>query len=330
MGFAALENIEYLVLGTDSMFSSVLTLGIQRGLLAIPCHAMCAIFMGYYYGQAKYLKSYGDRAGCHKNLWIGFLIASGLHAFYDFCLFTEMGIFFIIFFIFVIVADVFTIIRIIKAKKENMKMYEAPQYRQYWASNPYQPYGGYTAPQYGGYSYSNATNPAQGRPAPVPIASNPSYNPGTPQQGYTPVGQGTGYKPNTVEYNSNPAQPVQAQPTTSYTPAGSQPGYSAANSGMSYNPAGSMGANPNGQSTGGAQPSYNPGNAQQGVNPNVSPQGQAPNGGQPGFNRGPVMWGAPQIRQQMIYCPVCYAVNNFNACNCNKCGASLHQLRKQQ
>ena len=146
--------------------NSAVTLGIQRGFLAIPAHAMCAIFMGYYYGNAKYQKSYGNRIAGRRNLLIGFLIASSLHAFYDFCLFTNMGIFFLLFAIFVVVADILTIIRIVKARKENEKMYEAPQYRQYWVnSNPYQPYGGYAAPVYGGYSYANASGNANGQVA---------------------------------------------------------------------------------------------------------------------------------------------------------------------
>ena len=74
MGFAAIENVIYLLSGTSGTLKGVLTLGIQRSLLAIPAHAMCAIFMGYYYGNAKFLKSYGDRRGCRISLLTGFLI----------------------------------------------------------------------------------------------------------------------------------------------------------------------------------------------------------------------------------------------------------------
>ncbi len=159
MGFAGIENVMYLLMeNTDT----VLSLGISRGLLAIPCHGMCAIFMGYYYGNAKYAKSYGDRAGCRRNLLIGFLVACSLHGFYDFCLFTQRVVFMILFIIFVIVADIFTLIRIHKAKKTNQKMYEAPKFRQYWVNaNPYQSYGGYQAPAYGAYTYGSNTSMVQ-------------------------------------------------------------------------------------------------------------------------------------------------------------------------
>ena len=157
MGFAAIENVKYLIEGGNEL-TTVMVTGIGRALLAIPCHAMCGIFMGYFYGNAKYLKSYGDRSGCRRNLFTGFAVAVCLHGFYDFCLFTGNVLFLILFVIFVIAADVLTIIRIVKAKKENAKMYEAPKYRQYWVdANPYQPYGGYAAPVYGGYNYANAS-----------------------------------------------------------------------------------------------------------------------------------------------------------------------------
>ena len=158
MGFAAIENVLYLFRVESS---SILGMGISRGLLAIPAHAMCAIFMGYYYGNAKYAKSFGDRAGCRKNMFTGFMIACSLHAFYDFCLMTQRVLFLIIFVVFVVAADILTIIRIHKAKKENLKMYEAPEYRQYWAgpaANPYIPYGGFDAPMYGGYAQPNQDN----------------------------------------------------------------------------------------------------------------------------------------------------------------------------
>ena len=189
MGFAAIENVLYLVV--ENMFSdyqSVLSMGIQRGFLAIPCHAMCGIFMGYYYGNAKYEKSYGRRSACRKNLFTGFMVACSLHAFYDFCLFTEMGLFLVLFFIFVVVADIYTFIKVLKAKKEDQKMFEAPQYRQYWTgpiADPYELYGGYNAPVYGGYAAPNSlenantgtVQPGMSEYQPRPEQGMPEYQP---------------------------------------------------------------------------------------------------------------------------------------------------------
>ena len=339
MGFAATENIMYLLTNSNS----AVTLGIQRGLLAIPAHAMCAIFMGYYYGNAKYQKSYGNRIAGRRNLLIGFLIASSLHAFYDFCLFTNMGIFFLLFAIFVVVADILTIIRIVKARKENEKMYEAPQYRQYWVnSNPYQPYGGYAAPVYGGYSYANASGNVNGQVAPFapPASPAPTYaqnsvSPYAPQGGAAPsyapqgsntppvvatgqqynpeiVSQGTSYTPSAQNQSSTQVPPTQAQGNTYVPPAQGQ--------GSAYAPPaqgqGSAYAPPaQGQDT-----TYAPNGLQQ-SNVQAPPEQQpkAP-AAQPAA---PVI---PPVRMMQIHCPVCSTINNFNAFYCTNCGSSLHQL----
>ena len=188
---------------------------------------MCAIFMGYYYGNAKYLKSYGDRSGARKSLFRGFIIATSLHAFYDFCLFTQLKLFWIIFLIFVAIADVFTILRIRKAKKEDQKMYEAPKYRQYWVNaDPYQLYGGYQAPTYGNYDYGSAMS-GQTQFAPQQQTGQSQYMPNQgsqymPNQGgqYAP-NQGAQVPPQGVAQQGGPAQVEQnqqPQQTQQFTP----------------------------------------------------------------------------------------------------------------
>ncbi len=220
MGFAAIENVLYLFRTESNL---VLGMGISRGLLAIPAHAMCAIFMGYYYGNAKFAKSYGDRSKCRKLLITGFLTACCLHGFYDFCIMTGKLLFIFLFVVFVVVADIFTIIRIFKAKKEDQKMYEAPQYRQYWvASNPYQSYGGYQAPTYGGYAQPNVAgmqmNPTAQNDSPYGApnmqGSQPGY--GAPNMQGSQPGYGA---PNMPGYGS-PNMPGSPQGA-----AGMQPEY---------------------------------------------------------------------------------------------------------
>ncbi|MEI6124279.1 MAG: PrsW family glutamic-type intramembrane protease [Bacteroidota bacterium] len=76
MGFATIENIMYAANG-----------GTQAALLrmftAVPLHAVCAIFMGYYAGKAKFSK--------HKTatLILGIIIAVVVHGLYDFFLFQQ-------------------------------------------------------------------------------------------------------------------------------------------------------------------------------------------------------------------------------------------------
>ena len=358
MGFAAIENVMYVFMGGSDM---ALSTGISRGLLAIPCHGMCAIFMGYYYGNAKYLKSYGDRLGCKRNMITGFLLASSLHAFYDFCLFTQMGLFTILFFIFVIIADVFTIVRIHKARRENQKMYEEPKYRQYWAgpaANPYQPYGGYAAPSYGGYAApnnnvaaapqvvaENTYNPqvmAQNTFAPQGISQN-TYNPqGVSQNTYTQQGANPtthaphGASQNTYAQQGNGSVYMQGQPAqgTAYTHGTPQTQFAQT----------SQTAN-NIQKTQQSQYTQQPGQpvqqqfaASQHTHQKLEFNDDAQNLQrrefvQPEYKTGPTgqpaqpqTYQTPGIRERMIKCPACGTVVSFNAFYCKSCGASIHQL----
>ena len=291
MGFAAIENVMYIFMSGEE---AALSTGISRGLLAIPCHGMCAIFMGYYYGNAKYLKSYGDRAGCKRNMITGFTIASLLHAFYDFCLFTQNGFFMILFFMFVVIADIFTVIRIFKARKENQKMYEAPQYRQYWvgpATNPYQPYGGYAAPSYGGYK----TEPQ--------VVGQNTYNPQVAQQNssiYQQAAQEQFAQPQVMQQQYAQPQAMQqqyAQPQVMQQYAETQPSYTP----LQFNEDAQ-----NLQRQEFQQPQYETGAY--------------------GQTAQPAAMITPNIRERMIKCPVCGTVVSFNAFYCKSCGASIHQL----
>jgi len=76
MGFATLENILYVVqfgIGT----------AVLRMFTAVPLHAVCAIFMGYFIGRAKFSK---NKAG---NLFMGLFLAVIIHGLYDFFLFQK-------------------------------------------------------------------------------------------------------------------------------------------------------------------------------------------------------------------------------------------------
>lgn len=76
MGFATLENILYVVqtgIGT----------AVLRMFTAVPLHAVCAIFMGYFVGRAKFS---ANKAG---NLFMGIFLAVVIHGLYDFFLFQK-------------------------------------------------------------------------------------------------------------------------------------------------------------------------------------------------------------------------------------------------
>lgn len=77
LGFAAVENVGYLL---------VYGIGIAplRAVTAVSVHCITGIFMGHYYGLAKYCSEAGDRKGRTTNLWLSFLVPAVLHGLYDY------------------------------------------------------------------------------------------------------------------------------------------------------------------------------------------------------------------------------------------------------
>ncbi|MBQ9647140.1 MAG: PrsW family intramembrane metalloprotease [Oscillospiraceae bacterium] len=78
LGFAALENVQYVV-------NYGLSVALPRALLAIPGHMSFAIFMGVWYGRAKHFENRGCYAASRRSLRTGYLTAVFLHGFYDSC-----------------------------------------------------------------------------------------------------------------------------------------------------------------------------------------------------------------------------------------------------
>ena len=79
MGFATLENIEY-------VHKFGLETGVSRFFLAIPAHAAFAVLMGYPVGKAKFEKG--------RALWLmgkGLLVAVLFHGSFDFFLFLQQS-----------------------------------------------------------------------------------------------------------------------------------------------------------------------------------------------------------------------------------------------
>ena len=100
LGFAALENIQYVV-------NYGLSVALPRALLAIPGHASFSVFMGVYYGRARLLENLGDDAGSRRCLRRGYFFAVFLHGFYDTCAMTgtaQSSVVFLVFVIFMFIA----------------------------------------------------------------------------------------------------------------------------------------------------------------------------------------------------------------------------------
>ncbi len=96
LGFAFFENLLYVFTNQS------VTVGIARGILAVPGHACDAVFMGYYLSVAKVYSQRKQKSLERKNLFLSVLAPTILHGIYDFCLFTEQNVFIILFLIFVV------------------------------------------------------------------------------------------------------------------------------------------------------------------------------------------------------------------------------------
>ena len=102
LGFATVENIIYVL---DGGFGVAVT----RALLSVPGHVIDAIYMGYYYGLAKHAEAYNDSRLAKKHLKKALFVPVLIHGFYDFCLDTDIGLIYLVFFIFEIVITILAI-----------------------------------------------------------------------------------------------------------------------------------------------------------------------------------------------------------------------------
>lgn len=88
VGFAVFENILYVLGGGISV-------AIMRAFLSIPAHVTCGVFMGMFYGKAKYADAHGQVGKRQKYTFFGFLVPVVIHGFDDLCL--SMGSLFVLF-----------------------------------------------------------------------------------------------------------------------------------------------------------------------------------------------------------------------------------------
>lgn len=83
LGFATLENVLYVL---DAMAIEVAVL---RGVLAVPLHCTCGIFMGYYYGVARGQEVHGHTAEMRRARLRMLLVPCLIHGIYDYSMDTD-------------------------------------------------------------------------------------------------------------------------------------------------------------------------------------------------------------------------------------------------
>ena len=96
LGFAAFENIQYI-------FAYGLSVALPRALLSIPGHMVFGVYMGVYYGRARFRESYGHHMAAKSDRMMAYFSAVLLHGFYDACAMIGTATATVIFILFVVV-----------------------------------------------------------------------------------------------------------------------------------------------------------------------------------------------------------------------------------
>ena len=96
LGFAAFENIQYI-------FAYGLSVALPRALLSIPGHMAFGVYMGVYYGRARFRESYGHHMAAKSDRMMAYFSAVLLHGFYDACAMIGTTTATVIFILFVVV-----------------------------------------------------------------------------------------------------------------------------------------------------------------------------------------------------------------------------------
>lgn len=76
LGFAITENINY-------VFNYGFATGVVRAFTAIPGHCVFAVFMGYFYGRAKYCQVWGHHGREGADLFLALAVPILCHGIYD-------------------------------------------------------------------------------------------------------------------------------------------------------------------------------------------------------------------------------------------------------
>lgn len=117
LGFAAAENIEY-------VFAFGLQVAGVRAITAIPGHCIFGIFMGYYYGMAKYCQLRGDQSRSRAYQILSILMPVLMHGFYDYCATSESDVLTIVFLVYIVLLDIIAIRQIRKFSRDDEALNE--------------------------------------------------------------------------------------------------------------------------------------------------------------------------------------------------------------
>jgi RsiW-degrading membrane proteinase PrsW (M82 family) len=112
LGFAMVENIMY-------VYEFGMEVAIMRAVTSIPGHCIFGIFMGYYFGMAKYHQNRGHKSKCRTYKLLALFMPMVLHGAYDYTASAGGDSLVIAFFVYVILLDIFAIRSIRKYARED-------------------------------------------------------------------------------------------------------------------------------------------------------------------------------------------------------------------
>ncbi len=119
IGFACIENILYVSNYANIGVLSGLSTAIIRGIMAVPGHAFDAVFMGHFFGMAKYYQKKNNKSLEKKNLLYAVLVPTLIHGLYDYGLLINNFSFVLLVVGLVIFLYIFCIKKVIKVSGEN-------------------------------------------------------------------------------------------------------------------------------------------------------------------------------------------------------------------
>lgn len=116
LGFALVENIAYVIVNGIGV-------GLFRAILTVPSHACDAVIMGYYFGKAKQEEYKGNQNKSNKYMLCSLIFPILAHTIYDYLIFADKPICYIIFIIFII-ALYMSCFKIVKKVADNNYNYD--------------------------------------------------------------------------------------------------------------------------------------------------------------------------------------------------------------
>ena len=113
LGFSVTENIVYIIRSGAAASPG-------RIFLTVPGHVLFAVFMGFFYGLARYAKGVGDEKAERKHTAEALLVPAAMNGFYAFCFRADKPVFFVLLVIYEVIITVITVKKFFRLSKEDM------------------------------------------------------------------------------------------------------------------------------------------------------------------------------------------------------------------